>query len=119
MSQDRIIIWKKKRPSKRDIGIIASDYFGEIAEVRWEDDRYFCKVVGMTSYPLKNIPAAIEMFPVGQVGGVPIGERSIEIWLNKSYMYIITRLQDEITNAMAEGLATVFTRFYQAEREAD
>jgi len=113
MPADRIVNRKPrgKWPTRKEVGVISTDYFGDLAKVSWEKDRYFCKVVGTISHPLNRIKGAYKS-PLD----LKFQERWIEVWFDRSSLYVMTRMQDEVTGALAEGLASLFCRFYQGTR---
>lgn len=134
MSQDRVVRWKKSKPSKLDIHTILVDYFSGAASVFWmkSDARFHCHLEGISSNPLRRVFKLDVPLPPRKrrkpKSGTKIPEvekfdfaheRCIEVWFDKECLFVMTRLADEFTNGVAERLTEVFARAYQAEREPD
>jgi hypothetical protein len=114
MPLDREVQWrsKGKRPSKEDVGAIVEGYFNGMAEVEWREDRYYCRIAGLICHPLNRVEGFLRM-PEPEEG---FDERYIEVWPDKKCLYVMTRQQDEATNALAEGLIELFVRAYEGKR---
>lgn len=98
-----------------EVGCVCEDYFGGLAKVVWNEDRWFCNLPGTYSPALWRIDGAPH---VPMHDEVP--ERWVEVWLDSEdglALYVMTRGQDEATNALAEGLAALFARFWRGKRE--
>jgi hypothetical protein len=111
MALDRFVKFGARRPSKEEVGLVLRDFFGpEAAKVEWEGDRFYVSLPGKNSFPFASLPDG---------GWNPFEghERWIEIFVNDKQFDVITRLADEYTNVIAEGLAKMFARFWDGELE--
>jgi len=119
MALDRFVWWKtKRRPTRDEIGTVLRGFFkGFGARVTWNQDRYFIKLPGEITHPLNRIKGAYKQH--GPEKGFE--DRWIEVWPSKDgkCLDVMTRMQDEVTNALAEGLAQLFARFWEGRRDAD
>lgn len=76
------------------------------------NDRIIVTVPGKPSYPFAWTEHAKKSHPDLH------DERWIEVWFlhgDKRGIDIVTRQADHFTNALAEGLASTISRYYQAE----
>lgn len=111
MALDRIIRFDKPNhpPIRMELTTLLADYFQGIGTVKWDKDRFFVSLPGKPCHALGRL-AVIPRMP-------PPEERWIEVWKNRTSVDVITRGADDITNALAEGLAEIIARFWQGERE--
>jgi hypothetical protein len=111
MSRDRFVRWNQgKYPTVDKIKIVCEDYFKGLGTVEWRGDRFFVLVHGTLTYALNRIGAYKQPDP--EPG---FDERWIEVWQKEDNLCldVITRQQDEVTNALADGLAKLFARFWR------
>jgi len=113
---DRFIRFEGAAPSNRDIEQVLEIFFGGLAEsIRWAVDRWFVFLVGEES--------KLAIGPSGEVIRQPAepyrGGRWIEVVApsDRLVLDVITRQQDDATNALAEGLAKLCARYWEAEYE--
>lgn len=107
MACDRFIKFEKAVPEDQ-LRMILEDYAA--GTVTKNGDRFFLTLVGKPSFPFKRI------FP-GQ-DRINQTERWIEIWFdpddNKT-IDVLTRMADEYTNNVAEGIARMLAGFFEGE----
>jgi hypothetical protein len=117
---DREIRWKRKgrRPSKTDVHTILLDFLGGAGTVEAGKDRFYVRLGGSWSHPLRRFPEFLTkaMHAVASKPDPRFLERIIEVWKDRSSLYVMTRQQDDFTNGVAERIVDVFTRAYEAER---
>ena len=115
MAQDRLIRWGAKRPARADLGAALEDYLGGIAEsVAWREDRWFAVLKGTTRDPFRRV----EHPPVSRYPEeLQNAERWIEVWIGDSSIDVITRMQDEITNRIADGFAALCARHWNGKED--
>jgi hypothetical protein len=114
MSRDRFIRWRTRQcPTRSEVEIVCIDYLGGLGQVAWLDHadgvpRFFLSLVGESSHPLQRIGA--------RRTNIHRADRWIEVIPDGSASFdILTREQDAVTNAIADGLAAVFARHWDGE----
>lgn len=126
MGADRFVYWQDgKRPTHQEIRHVVEDYLGEMA-VEYEEEPemvrrlphpIFVTLVGKHSHPLKRVREAMAI-PGVVMDQEPGWEgRYLEVWIHQDSVNIETRMQDEITMRIADGLAQVFARFWGGKLE--
>lgn len=111
MALDRFITNCDCRSKPKDVKIVLEDYFMGIAtDVSFLDDRFYVSLPGKPTHPLGRILSSIP--------DEPQPTRWIEVCL-KPDLDVITRQQDEITCAIAEGLARLLARWTGGTYEND
>lgn len=119
MGTDRFVYWNKRRPKREEVQHVITDYLGGfLDDMRWEkhDARrgvFFITLEGWHSDPLHHIKGA---YRIPQMPGSD-GRRYLEVVVDPKYVDVVTRLGDEATCALAEGLAAVFARFWEGRRD--
>lgn len=120
MSQDRVIHWPASTrgmlPTPMQLGTLCRDYATGIGTVERAGDRWHIRLPGECTAALRHLSArAGRPFEPGE-------PRTIEVWTgvtgDRVVVYVTTRMQDDITNAIAEGLAAIIARHWRGEREA-
>jgi hypothetical protein len=112
MSLDRFVNWKKERPTKRQVRAVLRDFFSTYHSIKWDRDRFYIKLPGKPSCAYRSL-ARTRKIPLSEL---PQG-RCIEVHLGKGNLDVITRHADEYTNALAQGLAEAFSRFWDGDLE--
>lgn len=120
MATDRTVSWSlfaRRKPTLRDVRRVCEDYVrGTGARVWFEGDRFYIVLPGTTTHPLRRVAAPP---PYEE----PERERWIEVWKGvipgegRTIVDVMTRCQDEVTNAVARGLAEVFARYWCSKVE--
>lgn len=118
MSLDRVIRWtghKHKPPNRLELRRFLTDYVGAAGKCEWRKGVFFVTLIGKPSLPFKRLatftfPDAVLMYG---------DERWIEVWPEKKFIYIVTRRQDEFTNAIAAGMTKAIARFWQGRIETN
>ena len=115
MAQDRIIRWPSPldAPPNAALGVLCEDYTRGLAPPpRWGSGRWNVTLPG-------EIRSALHTLDARRVGLYEPGRaRCIEVWRSDESVYVMTRSADEVTNAVAEGLAALIARHWHGEREA-
>lgn len=126
MSTDRTITWRSQggqwvcpksglrlRPTRAHLRMAAEDYFRYLGAVedRADQKRLYVSLPGTPTSPSTRLAE--------QFVGSPQQQRWIEVYYGDlaRYVSVITRLQDEATNALADGFAQFCQRFWQGEME--
>jgi hypothetical protein len=118
MSIDYVVYWKDKKPSKEQIWLVAEDFFGGIAKVSWDSDRFLVTLPGKVTNPFVRIsPWLAEEESAKLKAGLARTERFLELYQDdeRTYLAVIVRQQDDFVMSLAEGLAMVFCRFWQGD----
>jgi hypothetical protein len=121
---DRVIHWPAqspdepvnvwKVPTNEALGTLCKDYARGIAtSVRWSGGRWYINLPGTPSNALEQFyPRDPSTYNV---------KRWIEVWCggdeHRYTVYVMTRGQDDITNAVAEGLADIIARHWRGARD--
>lgn len=107
MAHDRIAYWNKTSPTPKMLVNQIEQYGrGLFASVEDEGDRIFVVLPGLTSTPEERKVEEPR-------------ERWIEVWKSPTSFDVITRMMDDITNDIADGLYELLVRTHQAIREED
>jgi hypothetical protein len=111
MAYDRFIKWNPQLPlpEQKRIGEILHQYVSEIGIVEWKEDRFYVSFKGKGTQPFTT--KAKEVYNPYR------DERWFEVWIGEEKISVITREQDPITNAIAEGFAALIARYFQGKRE--
>lgn len=112
MALDRIIRWSPpaRAPSTDDLATVARAYTkGLVTSVEWQGGRWYITLPG-------EAHSAIGRDFLHDPGQA----RWIEVWRSDGgeEVYVMTRHADEVTNAVAEGLAALVARHWRGERES-
>jgi len=110
MALDRFVYWKDKAPDKGQLERTLIAYAGTMADIAFRDDRWYINIPGKPSCALENY------YGVGMLRDLP-DERWIEVWPGDDCVDVITRQADDITNAIAEGLARLLARLWNGKCE--
>jgi len=109
MALDRFVNFKKdRRPTKKQVELVVRNFFGECGTVEWNEDRWTVSLPGKPTWVFEGIEDDM-------MSRMRNTERWIEVYWGRSNVDVITRLQDEFTNALALGLAEVFARYWEGE----
>lgn len=111
MALDRFVYWKERCPTFQEVQHVLEDFFNGAAEVRRSTDRWICTLPGAPQSPLHRVDRLLVEAPDAHADG----ERWIEVFMHEDSLDIITRMADEYTNALAEGLARIFARYWQGK----
>lgn len=116
MPTDRIIRWAAPSlaPTLADLGGLCEDYTRGIAPPPyWAGGRWNVTLPGEIRSALHNLDARrAGLYEPGRA-------RCIEVWRSNDgeSVYVITRSADEVTSAVADGLAALVARHWGGERE--
>lgn len=106
MSVDRVVRFGTGvvAPSRVVLGNAVRKYFDEIAVAHWYQDCLFCTIVGRVSR-LSGSSAFDDR------------DRYIEVRLEDDCIHVRTRIADEATRALADGLAAVLAYHFHGRRD--
>lgn len=112
MARDRNILWQEeKRPKNEDIHHFLEDFFGDVAEIRFDAGtaHWHCALPGKPSYHLKRLAQK----EIARGGQAALNEyRWIEVIALDDCGMVTTRDQDAFVNAIADGLAAAMTSWF-------
>ena len=111
MSSDRIITFPKG-PTKKQVESVTRNFFGEAAEVAWDQDTLTVKLQGPGTFPYEGIEP--DYMPTMRPK-----ERWITVEGHGEQIDVITRLGDDYTSACADGLVEVFARYWEGTLDDD
>lgn len=129
MSLDRIVKFAKetsRRPCRREIEPILEDFFNGAAQIEWNTDRYFVSLPGTVSFAFRRLPyfKGTPRADHAQEEYNEKRERWIELWTGKvadgeaiDKIDVLTRHQDDYTNALADSLAKIVALYFDGEQE--
>lgn len=92
------------------IEMILEDYIDKAGKVTTDSSRegspaWFVVLKGRPSFPFKRVHPALRTF-------VDARERYIEVYLEEKAIRVTTRMADEYTNNVADGIIQMLARFY-------
>lgn len=115
MAHDRFVYFKKERPQHADVQKILENYFGGCGTIRESQPNWWIITLpGKPTSPFEGI-AGNSAFP-------RMGHDDPTRWIEVVFspgdsLDVLTRVQDEFTNGIADQLARAFTRYYRAKLE--
>lgn len=114
MACDRFVYWNERKPTKEEIQLVLEDFFGPVAKVEWHEDqnRFYATIVGEKSPPFRRIKDAHPFVDT------EVSERWIEVYVDDDNIDVMTRMQDELTNVLAAGVAKMFARYWEGRLES-
>lgn len=115
MALDRFIYWGKKRPTKKQLAIVLTDYLGGVGECTWGGGRWTCTLLGRPTLALRSLYKTFADVD-GDMADMP-RVRWFEVFWGKGNIDVITRQADDYTNAVAEGFTALCARHWQGRRE--
>jgi hypothetical protein len=106
MSLDRFVRYPEGTagPTQDQVGLVLRNFMGRVGSVEWHEDRF---LVGVPGKPTRTFEGIGER-PMPTILNE---ERWIEVWPGPT-LDVITRRQDEFTNALAHRLAEIFARYW-------
>lgn len=118
MAYDRFVYWNtSRRPTREQLQMVLEDYLNGIAtEVKWDHDRFFAKLSGKQTHPLRRMPEN-EVARYAVMATEEVEERWIEVWIGNDCIDVMTRFADELTNRIADGFAQLCARFWNGRLE--
>ena len=120
MAYDRLVYWgkkKKDRPTFDEIGEALRRYIN-IPDMVTEDKEhstFFAKLPGAA----KNVFSWGSEEVESQMYQPPRDQRWFEVYVNKDYVDVLTRLQDEFTSNVADGFAKAIARRWSGKLDLD
>ena len=110
MARDRFIYWQReRRPTVKEAASVAANFFGEsiATEVVADGQRITISIRGGSTDPYRGLGA--KSMPIRP-------DRWIEVFLADDNLDVITREQDQLTNALADGLAMAYATFWHGRK---
>lgn len=112
MALDLFVRWKDRKPTKDQAENVIRNFMGGAElTLEWKSDRFFVRVPGSNSVPYKGLGNKFEAAMIERYKP-PHDGRCIEVWLGDDSLDVMTREADEFTNALAQGLAECFSRYW-------
>ena len=114
MARDLFVYWQDDKPSQEVLGLVLRNYLGEIGEIEFKNSTWFCTLPGKRTHPFKNVPGFAQK---ACVDGAE--ERWFEVFWHDDEINaidIITRQQDDFTNAVAVGFAEICVLSWKARK---
>lgn len=109
MALDRFVHFEMgRKPTKKQVELVVRNYFGGCGTVEWSQDRWIVSLPGKPTWAFEGIE--VDVMPQSRND-----ERWIEVYVGDDNVDVITRRQDEFTNALAAGLAGAFARYWDGE----
>ena len=109
MAFDRFVIWNGKGPEKEHIKEVLEDFLNGISSsIEWVDENtLIATLIGTGSSMFRR-----------HGGKLPYREeRWIEVYVIPKSIDVITRMQDDLTNALAHEFATRCAMFWDGKLE--
>lgn len=113
MATDRFVYWQdglNVRPSDNEIEDALCRYINSSGRVEKPDDRFVVTLIGGAQNPFARAVDAERFAP-------PFDGRVFEVYIDYEYTNVITRQQDEFTQAVAEGFAATIAWKWNGRRE--
>lgn len=116
MALDRFVVWTDQVPTQAQVEQVLINFFGGAATIEWkpEQQRFYCTLPGKNTFPFKDLVPKDRSDRAQSKYEAPFDVRFIEVFLGQDSLDIITRMQDEYTNAISQGLQSMFCRFWGA-----
>jgi hypothetical protein len=119
MACDRFVYFRKDVPSRERVQKILENFFGGCGTLSGSSNHpswWTIVLPGKPTSPFEGLPDGHRHPTFGNE------TRWIEVILQVeggASLNVLTRVQDEFTNAIADGLARAFARFYQGKLDDD
>lgn len=123
MPQDRFIYWLPcSHPTRESVILLVQDFCLGLGVLREEGNRLFVTLPGSPRWPYQRVgPAAPHQreawLEMGRDSDGTPRPRWIEVVFGEDNVDVLTRSQDPITNAIADGLALALARGFQGRTE--
>ena len=123
MARDTFVYWKNEKPTKDEVQTILEDYLaGMVTSLTWRGGRFYVILPGAPSWPFQRVGPAtpaqrgawLEL--AREMDGAP-RSRCFEVYLDAEYVDVITRHDDEVTNAIASTFARLCARAWNGRVE--
>ncbi len=116
MATGIVIHWTAKRPPRAEVGILLEDFFAGVGTVMWGGGRWNVAIAGLGSPALRRMPEVSEAY----AASAPVRQtyrRTIEVWTDAdgSTTEVMARFGDELTWALAKGVAETMRGWWQGE----
>lgn len=118
MAVDRIITFSGPGPTRDDILAVLADFLGGAGSVEATGpDTWVVRLPGVKTYALKSRPGVGEYLNnlADPKLGADMTGRGFEVFKNPKTgrLLVTTRLADDFTTALADGVAEVFARYWK------
>lgn len=108
MALDRFVHFKDRKPTEKQVELVVRNYFGDCGTVEWSHDRWIISLPGTPTWTFEGIEKDSR-------ASTRNDERWIEVHHGDDSVDVVTRHQDDLTNALAAGLANAFARYWNGE----
>lgn len=117
MGIDRFVYFKRgKTPKMSLVKRTLEDYLsGAATKVYTDGYRVYAVLHGKPSFPFRRIRGMKKYAASSEA----YDERWFEVYVDKKYVDVITRMTDEYTNQVAEGFAALCARYWEGRRDED
>jgi len=116
MAADRFVYFEGERaPTSAEVERILENFFNGVGQLKLDGARWTVLLPGKPRSALQGVKGALRR-------SHPDDERWLEVYHQQGkepYVDVITRLQDEFVSSLADGLVTVFARFYGGRVDPD
>ena len=110
MANDRFVYFSSPPPTREHVQWALEDYVRGIGKVEW-NSRFFVTLPGLPSNPAERLSDVLDARYEVQ------SERWFEVCLGNDNLDVITRMQDAVTSAIADGFASFAARFWKGRRD--
>ena len=121
MALDYVIRWTQGPAPKDEVRLVLEDYLaGTGSKVRWDVDRFFADLPGKRTYSLRRLdwlPPTKKRELELERENLEVEPRWFEVWPDPEgkCLYVMTRMADELTNAIALGFSELAARVWRGK----
>lgn len=114
MADDRVIRFNGKHvPTRAELQVVLEDLLGGVGKIEWSEDRFFVTLPGEATLALQRTAPLF----IGKEGLCHKDGRWFEVWIGDDCIDVMTRLQDDFTNALAARFASIVETWWDGEYE--
>lgn len=114
LASDRFITFGKKKPTRRQIKLLLEDFLnGVVKEIRWDEDRFFVILPGLTSNPLGRVVGGKRARVLCAFDG---DIRGMEIIPQGRTLDVLTRHQDDFVHALCDQIVDIIVRYWGGKK---
>jgi hypothetical protein len=114
MASDRLMCFAGKPVPGRDaVQVVIEDFLGGIGSIEWSGDRFIVTLPGKGTLALQRTSPVF----AGVEGFCHEDGRWFEVWFGDDCIDVITRFQDDFTNALAKRFASIIAHWWEGKLE--